>query len=112
MFLSRSINNEVKSELLVVLKTLLKAHGLIGLVQLKLVTVILLEQIVDVKASTIRSGLSEEYKLIIVECLVTALLNTSSDGLYTFYAKDNGLLPQMVLVTVNLIQLETYRTLR
>lgn len=64
------------------------------------------------KASIIRPGLSEEYKLNIIECLITALLNTSSDELCKFYAKDNVLLAQMVFVTVNLIQLETYRKLR
>lgn len=77
-----------------------------------MVTVILLEQIFDAKESNIRPGLSEEYKLNIVECLVTALLNTTSDGLYKFYAKDNVLLAQMCFVSVNLIQLETYRKLR
>lgn len=106
----------MKCELLNVIKTVLeiqrKIHKKIGASQLKVITIILLEQVFDFKSSIMRSGLSEEYKLSIVECLTTALHNTSSDGLETFYAKGNAVLPQMVFVTVNLIQMETYRKLR
>lgn len=84
-----------------------------SLISLKTILVILLKEIYVEQSNGVKSGLSEELKLAIVNCVEAALRRSTYEVVEHFYVKDNLILiAQMLSVCVELIKSETYRQLR
>lgn len=75
--------------------------------------VILLKEIYEEQFNIIKSGLSEELKLTILNCFEVALRRSTYEVVEQFYTEDNLILvAQMLSVCVHMINKENYRQLR
>ncbi|XP_067626325.1 TELO2-interacting protein 1 homolog isoform X2 [Eurosta solidaginis] len=80
--------------------------------ELRTLLVIVLKQIRESGAITTRPNLSEELKLISVQCIAEALRRSNSDVLEVFYTQTSAmLLGQILLSLVEFIEKEKYRKL-
>lgn len=90
-----------------------KQHKIEMLMPVKVITTALINQIMDASTSLIRTNLSEELKLAVVECVTATMANLETDLICEFYAKANEMiLARMVFASLHLIKHETYRKLR
>ncbi|XP_012155048.1 uncharacterized protein LOC101451495 [Ceratitis capitata] len=80
--------------------------------ELRTLLVIVLKQIRESGATKVRPNLSEELKLVSVQCIGEALRRSSSDVLEIFYTSESVvLLGQILLSLVEFIENENYRKL-
>ncbi|XP_053946965.1 uncharacterized protein LOC128855805 [Anastrepha ludens] len=80
--------------------------------ELRTLLVIVLKQIREPGAVATRPNLSEELKLVSVQCIAEALRRSSSDVLELFYTKESAmLLGQILLSLVEFVEKTTYRKL-
>nr|XP_014092507.2 uncharacterized protein LOC106619061 [Bactrocera oleae] len=80
--------------------------------ELRTLLVIVLKQIRESGAITTRPNISEELKLVSVQCIAEALRRSSSDVLEVFYKQESAmLLGQILLSLVEFIEKEKYRKL-
>lgn len=80
--------------------------------ELRTLLIIVLKQIRESGAITTRPNISEELKLVSVQCIAEALRRSSSDVLEVFYKQESAmLLGQILLSLVEFIEKEKYRKL-
>lgn len=105
--------NEIVVYLIQSITKIIESSRVHSLISLKTILVILLKEIYVEQSNGVKSGLSEELKLAIVNCVEAALRRSTYEVVEQFYAKDNLILiAQMLSVCVELIKTETYRQLR
>lgn len=88
-----------------------------SVISLKTILVILLKEIYEEqsksKPSCVKTGLSEELKLAIVNCVEVAMRRATYEVVEQFFTKENRIfIAEMLSVCVDLISKESYRQLR
>lgn len=105
--------NEIIFYLIESISKIIETSRVHSLISLKTISVILLKEIYNDQSNSVESGLSEELKLAIVNCVEVAVRRSSYEVIEQFYTKENLIfIAQMLSVCVELINKETYRQLK
>ncbi|XP_062556981.1 TELO2-interacting protein 1 homolog [Armigeres subalbatus] len=105
--------NELKTNLMECLCTILARTKLRQAVAMKTMLVVMLRQLYDTRTGQLVEGLSEEFKMVTLRGLTLASMNVQPDLVEEVYVRDNlSLLSQVLFVCVSVISGEQFRKLR
>ncbi|XP_050331335.1 uncharacterized protein LOC126760036 [Bactrocera neohumeralis] len=106
------VNQDLMTGILDCVRIVMSKLYLEDIQELRTLLVIVLKQIRESGAIATRPNISEELKLVSVQCIAEALRRSSSDVLEEFYKQESAmLLGQILLSLVEFIEKEIYRKL-